>query len=46
MRADGHLFLRPTHVTEDWRATQPMELWNRERKLKHWDDEPVEDMKT
>src|SRR5882762_10033872 len=23
MRADGHLFLRPTHVTEDGRATQP-----------------------
>jgi hypothetical protein len=22
---------------EAWREDQPMELWNRERKLKHWD---------
>jgi hypothetical protein len=24
-------------VAEGWREEQPMELWNRERKLKHWD---------
>ena len=24
-------------VAEGWRENRPMELWNRERKLKHWD---------
>jgi len=24
-------------IAEDWREAQPMELWNRERKLMHWD---------
>jgi hypothetical protein len=24
-------------VAEQWREDRPMELWNRERKLKHWD---------
>ena len=24
-------------IAEGWRAGQPMELWNRERKLRHWD---------
>lgn len=27
-------------IAERWREEQPMELWNRERKLKHWDDQP------
>lgn len=29
-------------IAERWREKGPMELWNRERKLKHWDD-PVPD---
>ena len=33
-------------IAEGWRATQPMELWNRERKLRHWDDEPADGVKT
>ena len=24
-------------IAEGWREDRPMELWNRERKLKHWD---------
>ena len=24
-------------IAERWREERPMELWNRERKLKHWD---------
>jgi hypothetical protein len=24
-------------IAEAWREGQPMELWNRERKLRHWD---------
>lgn len=24
-------------IAEGWREDLPMELWNRERKLKHWD---------
>lgn len=24
---------------EGWRTAQPMELWNRHRKLKHWDEQ-------
>ena len=24
-------------TAEHWRGGHPMELWNRERKLKHWD---------
>ena len=27
-------------IAESWREVQPMELWNRQRKLKHWDREP------
>jgi hypothetical protein len=23
-------------IAEGWREQQPMELWNRERKLRHW----------
>ena len=33
-------------IAEGCRATQPMGLWNRERKLKHWDDEPADSIKT
>ena len=25
-------------IAERWREAQPMELWNRQRKLKHWED--------
>lgn len=24
-------------IAEAWREERPMELWNRERKLRHWD---------
>lgn len=24
-------------IAERWREDRPMELWNRQRKLKHWD---------
>ena len=24
-------------IAESWRENGPMELWNRQRKLKHWD---------
>ena len=24
-------------IAESWREDHPMELWNRQRKLKHWD---------
>jgi len=24
-------------IAEGWREDRPMELWNRHRKLKHWD---------
>jgi hypothetical protein len=27
-------------MAERWREDRPMELWNRERKLKHWDGVP------
>lgn len=27
-------------MAEGWREDRPMELWNRERKLKHWDAAP------
>jgi hypothetical protein len=30
-------------VAEGWREDRPMELWNRHRKLKHWDTPPVSD---
>ena len=30
-------------TAEDWRESQPMELWNRQRKLKHWDAEDLPD---
>jgi hypothetical protein len=30
-------------VAESWREHQPMELWNRHRKLKHWDEATSED---
>ena len=36
-------------VAESWAAGQPMELWNRQRKLKHWDEDmpnPINDNKT
>ena len=26
-------------IAEQWRTEQPMELWNLQRKLKHWDSE-------
>jgi hypothetical protein len=29
-------------IAEAWREGGPMELWNRHRKLRHWDDEPLE----
>ena len=25
-------------ISESWREPQPMELWNRQRRLKCWDD--------
>jgi len=25
-----------------WTNGQPMELWNLDRKLRHWDDQPLE----
>ena len=28
---------RAVEIAEKWREDRPMELWNRERKLKHWD---------
>lgn len=28
---------RAIAVAEGWREDQPMELWNQERKLRHWD---------
>ena len=30
-------------IAEDWRELQPMELWNRHRKLKHWDADELRD---
>jgi len=30
-------------IAEGWREQQPMELWNRHRKLKHWDEVPPAD---
>ena len=30
-------------MAERWREDRPMELWNRERKLKHWDEVPIPD---
>jgi hypothetical protein len=30
-------------TAEDWQDGQAMELWNLERKLKHWDIEPLSD---
>jgi hypothetical protein len=30
-------------IAEGWREDGPMELWNRERKLRHWNDEPLAD---
>jgi hypothetical protein len=30
-------------IAEGWRETQPMELWNRERKLMRWDEPPSAD---
>ena len=27
-------------IAESWREDRPMELWNRHRKLKHWDAPP------
>ena len=28
-------------IAESWREDRPMELWNRHRKLKHWDRPPL-----
>ncbi len=28
-------------TAESWREDRPMELWNRHRKLKHWDAPPL-----
>ena len=28
-------------IAEDWANQRPMELWNRHRKLKHWDAEQL-----
>lgn len=28
-------------VAENWQDGQAMELWNQERKLKHWDLDPI-----
>ena len=28
-------------LAQKWREGQPMELWNRHRKLKHWDDDDL-----
>lgn len=28
-------------IAERWSEGGPMELWNRERKLRHWDDVPA-----
>jgi hypothetical protein len=28
-------------IAERWREDRPMELWNRERKLKRWDDQSL-----
>jgi hypothetical protein len=30
-------------TAEGWNEGGPMELWNLERKLKHWDDESLAD---
>lgn len=30
-------------VAEKWREGGPMELWNRERKLRHWDEVSLPD---
>lgn len=30
-------------IAEGWRENRPMELWNLQRKLKHWDEEPLAD---
>jgi hypothetical protein len=30
-------------IAEDWRELQPMELWNRHRKLKRWDADELRD---
>ncbi|MFL6721111.1 MAG: hypothetical protein ACJ8FT_04805 [Sphingomonas sp.] len=30
-------------IAEGWREDQPMELWNLERKLRHWAEEPLAD---
>ena len=30
-------------TAEEWHGGQPMELWNRHRKLKHWDAEQLPD---
>ena len=31
-------------IAESWRGGGPMELWNRHRKLKHWNEQsPAED---
>jgi hypothetical protein len=30
-------------IAEGWSEGGPMELWNRHRKLKHWDQEPLAD---
>ena len=36
-------------IAEGWRDGQPMELWNRQRKLKRWDEgipNPIKNNKT
>jgi hypothetical protein len=30
-------------IADGWREDGPMELWNRERKLRHWDGAPASD---
>jgi hypothetical protein len=30
-------------IAEAWREDGPMELWNRERKLRHWGGAPASD---
>ena len=30
-------------IAEGWHEDRPMELWNRQRKLKHWDEARLPD---
>ena len=31
------------HLAEGWLDGRPMELWNRDRRLRRWHDEPSQD---